>query len=114
SEAEVLARLDHRRAPDIVRAAQQLNVLEVIQGAGDTYVQFSHQLFQEFFAARVLAEQPEPGLVRAEWRAAAIAPSVRELLETLGRGERLPDLPATGWEETTQVAAAMTPDADSF
>ena len=55
-EAEVLARLDHRRAPDIVRAAQQLNLLEAIQGARDTDVQFAHQLFQEFFAARVLAE----------------------------------------------------------
>ena len=113
-EAEVLARLDHRRAPDIVRAAQQLNLLEAIQGARDTDVQFSHQLFQEFFAARVLAEQPEPELVRVEWRAAAIAPGVHALLDTLGRGERLPELPATGWEETTQVAAAMTPDADSF
>src|SRR3954469_4329775 len=113
-ESEVLARLDHRRAPDIVRAAQQLNLLEAIQGARDTELQFSHQLFQEFFAARVLAERPEPELVRGEWRAAAIAPSVHALLDTLGRGERLPELPATGWEETTLVAAAMTPDADGF
>ena len=113
-EAEVLARLDHRRAPDIVRAAQQLNLLEAIEGARDTDVQFSHQLFQEFFAARVLAERPEPELVQVEWRAAAIAPGVHALLDTLGRGERLPELPATGWEETTQVAAAMTPDADGF
>jgi hypothetical protein len=94
-EAEVLARLDHRRAPDIVRAAQQLNLLEAIQGARDTDVQFAHQLFQEFFAARVLAEQPEPELVQVEWRAAAIAPGVHALLDTLGRGERLPELPAT-------------------
>jgi formylglycine-generating enzyme required for sulfatase activity len=113
-EAEVLARLDHRRAPDIVRAAQQLNLLEAIQGARDTDVQFAHQLFQEFFAARVLAEQPEPELVQVEWRAAAIAPGVHALLDTLGRGERLPELPATGWEETTLVAAAMTLDADGF
>ena len=113
-EGVVLARLDHQRATDIVRAAQQLNLLELIQGARDTDVQFSHQLFQEFFAARVLAERPEPELVRVEWRAAAIAPSLHELLDTLGRGERMPELPATGWEETTQVAAAMTPDADGF
>jgi formylglycine-generating enzyme required for sulfatase activity len=113
-EAEVLARLDHRRAPDIVRAAQQLNLLEAIQGARDTDVQFAHQLFQEFFAARVLAERPEPELVQVEWRAAAIAPGVHALLDTLGRGERLPELPATGWEETTLVAAAMTLDADGF
>ena len=113
-EAEVLARLDHTRASDIVRAAQQLNLLEVIEGARDTDVQFSHQLFQEFFAARVLAERPEPELVQVEWRAASIAPGVHELLETLGRGERLPELPSTGWEETTEVAAAMAPDADRF
>src|SRR5262249_11950664 len=67
-EAEVMARLDHQRASDIVRAAQQLNLLEVIEGARDTDVQFSHQLFQEFFAARVLAERPEPQLVQVEWR----------------------------------------------
>ena len=113
-ETEVLARLDHRRAPDIVRAAQQLNLLEAIQGARDTDVQFSHQLFQEFFAARVLAERPEPELVQVEWRAAAIAPGIHALLDTLGKGERLPELPATGWEETTQVAAAMTSDAARF
>ena len=113
-EAEVLARLDHRRALEIVRAAQQLNLLEAIQGARDTDMQFSHQLFQEYFAARVLADRPEPELVQVEWRAAAIAPGVHALLDTLGRGERLPELPATGWEETTQVAAAMTPDADGF
>jgi formylglycine-generating enzyme required for sulfatase activity len=113
-EAEVLAWVDHRRAPDIVRAAQQLNLLEAIQGARDTDVQFSHQLLQEFFAARVLAERPEPELVQVEWRAAAMAPSVHALLDTLGRGERLPELPATGWEETTQLAAGMTPDAVRF
>ena len=61
----------------------------------NTDVQFAHQLFQEFFAARVLAEQPEPALVHVEWRAAAIAPGVHALLDTLGRGERLPELPAT-------------------
>ena len=78
-------------------------------------MQFAHQLFQEVaFAARVLAEQPEPELVHVEWRAAAIAPGVHALLDTLGRGERLPELPATGWEETTLVAAAMTLDADGF
>src|SRR4030095_4487681 len=46
-EAEVLARLDHRRAPDIVRAAQHLNLLEAIQGAKDTDVQVAPQLFEE-------------------------------------------------------------------
>ena len=35
-EAETLMRLDHRRAPDILRAAQQLNLVEAIQGARDT------------------------------------------------------------------------------
>jgi formylglycine-generating enzyme required for sulfatase activity len=49
-----------------------------------------------------------------EWQAVAIAPGVPALLDTLGRGERLPELPATGWEETTLVAAAMTPNADGF
>jgi formylglycine-generating enzyme required for sulfatase activity len=113
-EAEVLARLHHPRALDIVRAAQQLNLLEAIEGTRATEMQFSHQLFQEFFAARVLAERPEPELVQVEWRAAAIAPGVHTLLDTLGQGERLPELPATGWEETTLVAAAMTPDGDGF
>lgn len=57
---------------------------------------------------------PNVELVRAEWRAAEIRPTLREILETLSTNERLPPLPTTGWEETTLLAVAMVPDPESF
>jgi formylglycine-generating enzyme required for sulfatase activity len=113
-EHTALRLLDHPRAREILDAAMRLNLIDELLGPGSVDVQYSHQLFQEFFAARVVAEQPAPELAAAPWRANEITPGVRELLSTLGKGERLPELPTTGWEETAQVAAAMTPDADAF
>jgi formylglycine-generating enzyme required for sulfatase activity len=116
-EHEALAQLEHPRAREILDAAIRLNLIDEIRSSSQVDIQFYHQLFQEFFAARVLAEQPQPDLVASEWRASAIQPGVRDLLDTLGRGDRLPELPTTGWEETTQVAAAMlrdAGDADAF
>jgi formylglycine-generating enzyme required for sulfatase activity len=114
SEGNVLAMLDHPRARDILDAGMRLNLIDELLGPASIDVQFSHQLFQEFFAARVLAQQPNPALASTAWRAAEITPSVSEQLAALGKGERLPELRTTGWEETAQVAAAMTPDADAF
>ena len=99
----MLARLDHRRAPDIVRAAQQLHLLEAIPGARDTDVQFSDQLFQEFFggprAGGTAGAGANPSGVAGSGDRAGRARAARHA----GRGERLPELPATGWQETTQV-----------
>jgi len=109
---DALALIDHPRAADIVRAGEALAVLD--EDVGRDEVLFRHQLVQEYFAAREFAKAPSADLVRAESRAAHIRPSVRELIETLPPGERLPPLPTTGWEETAVLAAAMAADAEGF
>ncbi|MBK8541962.1 MAG: hypothetical protein IPL60_18485 [Ardenticatenia bacterium] len=68
-------------------------------------VKFSHQLLQEYFAARLLAQAPGAGLVRA--------PGGGEVPERLADTDRpatdsepLPPL-RPGWEETSLLAAEM-------
>jgi len=104
--------LDHPRDQDIVRAGLDLAVLD--EDVGREEITYFHQLIQEYFAARALAEAPNPELVRAAWRAAEIRPSVPELIETLLAAEELPPLATTGWEETTVLAAAMAEDPEAF
>ena len=88
-------------------------------------VLFVHQLLQEYFAARHLAEQFNKaknaeeqaacvGLAKTAWLEADISPTVWEELATLPRSGTLPDLPTTGWEETFMLAAAMTDAPDNF
>ncbi|MCE7939895.1 MAG: hypothetical protein DYG90_15215, partial [Chloroflexi bacterium CFX6] len=107
-----LALLDHPRDEDIVKAGASIAVLDE-DPAADA-VLYRHQLIQEYFAARLLAREPRPELVAAPWRAADIRPGVRELIDTLPPAETLPPLPATGWEETAVLAAAMVDDAEGF
>ena len=75
---------------------------------------FVHQLVQEYFAARRLARDPDPALVRVTWRAEQVSPSVAEVVERLDPADPLPPLPGTGWEETTILAAAMADDPAAF
>jgi len=102
-------------------AAVDLQILDI---PGDD-VLFVHQLLQEYFAARHLAEQINQanddeervalaGLASVAWRETDITPSVPEWLETLPRSGTLPDLPTTGWEETFMLAAAMMTVPDDF
>jgi formylglycine-generating enzyme required for sulfatase activity len=88
-------------------------------------VLFVHQLMQEYFAARYLAERFDTadseaarnelvGLAATAWRTADFSPKVAEILSTLPRSGTLPDLPTTGWEETFTLAAAMVMDRDAF
>ncbi len=107
-----LGLLDSERAEDILRAGASLGVLE--EDAGRDEVLFVHQLLQEYFAARRLAQAPDPELVRSEWRAAALRPDTRALLDLLPPAETLPALDQTGWEETTRLAAVMAADPDAF
>ncbi len=109
---DALALIDHPRAADVVRAGAALGVLD--EDVGRDEVLFGHQLVQEYFAARALARVPEPERVRQPWRAAAIRPSVREVLATLAPAEVLPPLPQTGWEETAVLAAALARNAEGF
>jgi formylglycine-generating enzyme required for sulfatase activity len=109
---EACARLNHARDTDILKAGVALNVLDEDITQGE--ILFFHQLLQEFFAARRLAEQPKPELARVEWRADAVKPSLQETLAGLADSDPLPPLPQTGWEETTLLASVMTRDADAF
>ncbi|MCB0217336.1 MAG: SUMF1/EgtB/PvdO family nonheme iron enzyme [Caldilineae bacterium] len=96
----------------IVQAGEALSVLDEDEAAGE--LMYIHQLVQEYFAARELAREPDPELVRIEWRAARSSPSVDEVIDSLDPADPLPSLPGTGWEETTILAAAMAEDPPSF
>jgi formylglycine-generating enzyme required for sulfatase activity len=109
---EACARLNHTRDRDILKAGVALNVLDEDITQGE--ILFFHQLLQEFFAARRLAEQPKPELVRVEWRADSVKPSLEDTLAGLADSDPLPPLPQTGWEETTLLASVMTRDPDGF
>jgi formylglycine-generating enzyme required for sulfatase activity len=97
---------------DIARAGRGLSILD--EDLERDEVKFFHQLLQEYFAARRLARHPDPGLVRVEWRADRVSPSLKETLEQLADSDPLPPLPATGWEETTVLAAAMAGQPSAF
>ncbi|HBZ30065.1 MAG TPA: hypothetical protein DEO56_05640, partial [Nitrosomonas nitrosa] len=105
----------------VLDAAVDLQILDM----PDDDVLFVHQLLQEYFAARYLAEAVNQtrnaaelaaftNLASVAWRETDISPSVQEWLETLPRSGTLPDLPTTGWEETFMLAAAMMDTPDDF
>jgi len=112
--------LDHDEALDflgeehgkaVLGAGFALHVL--VEDSEDT-VLFSHQLIQEYFAARVFAMQPKVELLRVAWRADAVRPTLDEVREGLPDSEPLPLLPGTGWEETAIMAAAMAKVPDGL
>jgi len=104
--------IDHPRNADILKAGMDLAVLD--EDVGREEITYFHQLLQEYFAARALAEAPNPELVRQQWRQAEITPHLREVLENLSPADNLSPLPTTGWEETTVLAAPMADDAEGF
>lgn len=109
-EADALKLIDHPLAKQIIRAGIDLTVLDKI----GRDVQFFHQLLQEFFAARRLAEHPNPALVKRPWKADEVSPSLTETLSTLPDGDPLPPLHSTGWEQTVLLAAVMSETPDDF
>jgi hypothetical protein len=104
--------LAHPQAEEIVAAGIQLNVLDKdLTRLEITYV---HQLLQEYFAARVLARQPEPARVETAWPADQMRPRLADWLKAADVSAALPPAPTTGWEETTLLAAAMTANQEQF
>ncbi|GJL75726.1 SUMF1/EgtB/PvdO family nonheme iron enzyme [Nitrosomonas sp.] len=112
---------DEPQRENLLNAAVDLQILDM---PGDD-VLFVHQLLQEYFAARHLAEAVNKtknaegltafaNLASVAWRETDITPSVQAWLETLPRSGTLPDLPTTGWEETVMLAAAMVDVPDDF
>ena len=104
--------LGHDQADSILDAGAALGVLE--QDLGRDEVLFVHQLMQEYFAARRLASQPDPLLVQQAWRVDQASPSLDDALAEITDADPLPPLPATGWEETTLLASAMTEHPENF
>ena len=109
---EALALLDHPRAEDVLKAGAALGVLDEDRGRNE--VLYVHQLFQEYFAARQLARQPQAALVQQEWHADRLVPGLQATLHDLADADPLPPLPSTGWEETTVLAAAMASHPERF
>ncbi|MFN7828811.1 MAG: formylglycine-generating enzyme family protein, partial [Acidobacteriota bacterium] len=75
---------------------------------------YYHQLLQEYFAGRRLAEEPKPELVRVEWRASEVRPTLAETIASLAKGDPLPPPGQTGWEETTLAALPMAKDPEGY
>jgi formylglycine-generating enzyme required for sulfatase activity len=109
---DALGLLDDDHGETLLAAGEALAVLDEDQAAEE--LMYVHQLVQEYFAARQLAREPDPELVRIEWRAATIRPSLDEVIEALDPADALPPLPRSGWEETTVLAASMADDPIGF
>ena len=99
------------RGRDVIKAGCDMNVLD---RRDRLHIRYYHQLLQEFFAARKLAREPKPDIVRVEWHVDHVSPTLAETLERIADSDPLPLLPGTGWEETTIMAAAMSADPDAF
>ncbi|MCP4428936.1 MAG: SUMF1/EgtB/PvdO family nonheme iron enzyme, partial [Chloroflexi bacterium] len=104
--------INQPHARDLIAAGIQLNVLD--KDLARRELLFFHQLIQEYFAARKLAQNPQHERAATAWRADEIQPSLAEERERLEASDPLPPPPPTGWEETTLMAAAMTPDQEAF
>ena len=76
-------------------------------------IRFIHQQMQEYFAAWVLAKQPELERLAVLWRSADLVESTEVLLAE-GGDDILPELPTTGWEESALIAVGLIDEPDAF
>ena len=97
---------------EILSAGVALGILQ--EDDEDESISFTHQKFQEYFAARQMAARPNFDCVSRPWRASEVPEDLATTIARLSPAETLPKLPSTGWEETTQMAAEMALDPDSF
>jgi formylglycine-generating enzyme required for sulfatase activity len=111
-EERALALLGDEEGEELLHAGVDLGVLERDLGREEVY--YVHQLLQEYFAARELAARPDPVLARTPWRAREMRPSLADELARIGDADPLPPAPATGWEETMLLTAAMTENAEAL
>jgi nucleotide-binding universal stress UspA family protein len=100
------------RDADILKAGIDITVLD--EDFAREEITFFHQLLQEFFAARKLAQEPNPALVQVAWHVDTVRPTLAETIAQLAEGDPLPPLAQTGWEETTLAAAPMATDPNAF
>ncbi len=115
-ESEARQIINHPQAADILAAGCQLNVLE--KDISQREITFYHQLFQEYFAARMFVAAPDPKHAAVPWLAdqmqEPLAKPLAAWLESADISDPLPNAPTTGWEETIAMAAAMTADPEQF
>jgi len=111
---EALDLLADERDADILRAGMALSVLD--EDTASDEVLYIHQLVQEYFAAQRLAAAPDgvADLVRAPWRAADVRPTLEQTMAMIATADPLPPLPSSGWDQTAILAAAISPDPDTF
>ena len=107
AEETALVLLDHPHAADMIAAGVQLNVLD--KNLTHLEITYLHQLIQEYFAARILAQKPEPTRLAVPWHEAEVTPKLADVMAELAVSDPLPGLPATGWEETARLATALMP-----
>ena len=112
---EVTRLLKVDKPSDVIRLGRQLNILTEEAGQKGRNIRFAHQLIQEYFAARRLAQTPEPERVEVEHRAAQLSPTYLEEITGLEDGVPVSALPTTGWEEETMIlAAGMVDDPEQL
>ncbi len=111
-ERDAIEWIGHPRARDLIQAGIQLNILN--KEISTRELTFSHQLIQEFFAARQLIRELDFNVTYVPWQASEMVPSLEEIREELSVSEPLPPAPTTGWEETTILASAMSSDSEKF
>lgn len=111
-EKKAITLLDQQQARELLAAGIQISVLD--KELTTREIAFFHQLLQEYFAARMLARAPEPERLAVPWHIDKVSPSLVETIDSLEVSDPLPPLPATGWEETALLAAAMAADQEKF
>jgi len=109
----VAAVLEEAQDPDdALHAACDLGLFEDESSQAND-VRFVHQQIQEYFAAWVLAEHPDPEKLALPWKGADLVRSTETLLAE-GGDDDLPELPTTGWEESALMAASLCDHPDAF
>ncbi len=96
----------------ILKAAEALNLLVATEDR--KVLRFRHQQFQEFFAARQLANGGELALARAPHRPDEFHQSLEQIRANMQPWQELPGVDRSGWEETALMAAELAADRDAF
>jgi formylglycine-generating enzyme required for sulfatase activity len=109
---QAMGLLGSEKPEKMIEGGVAISVLE--QDTATEVVKYHHQLLQEYFAGRRLAREPKQELVRVEWRASEVRPSLAETIAGLANGDPLPPPGQTGWEETTLAALPMSGDPEGY
>lgn len=93
-------------------AAWQLDLLNT--DLDHEHCVFHHQLLQEYLAGQRLSTNEDLGGLSKSWKTEDMAEMLEAVRDSLAMADPLPGPPASGWEETTLHAAAISPEPDAF